>query len=69
MMNACQELIQGAVFAIVALALSPLVGLWIVALAGAALVLLPISAAVSTIFPKTWKPVEDGLLSALFPTA
>ncbi|NTU65342.1 MAG: hypothetical protein HGB05_18565 [Chloroflexi bacterium] len=66
-----KELTKIAVFAIVALVLSPLLGFGIVALIGVALFLLPVGAVVSTIFPKTWKHVDDTLLSSssLLPTA
>ncbi len=52
-----------AVCVILVLALSPLVGFWIVALVGAGLLLLPIGAAVATAFPETWKHIEDNLFS------
>ncbi len=58
-----KEFIKIAVCAIVVLVLSPLAGFWIVALIGAALLLLPMSAAIATAFPKTWRHIEDSLLS------
>jgi hypothetical protein len=48
-----------AVFAILVLALSPLVGFWIVALAGVALFLLPVGAMILALFPKAFRQVED----------
>ena len=58
-----KEFFKIAMCVILVLALSPFAGFWIVALVGAALVLLPISAAIATAFPKTWKQVEDSLFS------
>ena len=55
--------IKVAVFAIMVLALSPLVGFWIVALVGAALFLLPVGATVSALFPKAFRQAEDHFLS------
>jgi hypothetical protein len=55
--------IKVAVFAIMVLALSPLVGFWIVALVGAALFLLPVGATVSAMFPKAFRQAEDHFLS------
>jgi hypothetical protein len=58
-----KESIKIAVCAIVVLALAPLAGFWIVALVGAMLLLLPMSAAIATAFPETWKHVEESLFS------
>jgi hypothetical protein len=58
-----RDIIKIAVFAIVVLALSPLAGFWIVALVGAALVLLPAGAVISAAFPKAWKQIENSLSS------
>ena len=55
--------IKMAVFAILVLALSPLVGFWIVALVGAALFLLPVGVTVLALFPRVFRQVEDHLLS------
>ena len=55
--------IKIAVFAIIVLALSPLVGFWIVALVGVALFLLPVGATVSAMFPKAFRQAEDNFLS------
>lgn len=57
------NIIKIAVLAIVILALSPVLGFWIVALLGAALFLLPAGAAVSVLFPKAWHHIEDSLFS------
>jgi hypothetical protein len=57
------ELIKIAVCTIIVIALSPLLGFWIVALVGAGLILLPAGVIFSTIFPKAWKHVEDNLFS------
>jgi len=58
-----KEFIKIALCAIVVLALSPLAGFWIVALVGAGLLLLPMSAAIATTCPETWKHIEDSLFS------
>jgi hypothetical protein len=55
--------IKMAVFTILVLALSPLVGFWIVALVGAALFLLPVGATVLALFPRTFRQAEDHFLS------
>jgi hypothetical protein len=57
------ELFKIVVCAVVMLALSPLAGFWIVALVGAGLLLLPLSAAIATAFPEMWKHVEDSLFA------
>ena len=49
------------------LTLSPLLGFWIVALVGAGLVLLPVGAVVSTVFPNARKWIEDSLLHVKAP--
>lgn len=69
--NIMRNIIKMLVVAIVVLALSPLVGFWIVALVGAALFLLPVGAAISALFPKLWKHIEDSLSSKVhfLPTA
>ncbi len=66
-----KDIIKMAVLAIVVLALSPALGFWIVALLGAALFLLPAGAAVSVLFPKAWRHIEDSLFSRthLLPSA
>ncbi|QQS54837.1 MAG: hypothetical protein IPM89_03050 [Candidatus Competibacteraceae bacterium] len=58
-----KNIIKIAVLTIVVLVLSPVLGFWIVALVGAALFLLPAGAAVSVLFPKTWRHIEDSLFS------
>ena len=57
------ELIKIAVCALIVVALSPLLGFWIVALVGVTLFLLPVGVVFSTIFPKAWKHIEDSLFS------
>ncbi|MDG4551391.1 MAG: hypothetical protein P9F19_18230 [Candidatus Contendobacter sp.] len=65
-----KELLKIAVCAVLLLALSPLVGFWIVALVGAGLLLLPIGAVVAKAFPETWKHIENTLFSrTFFPSA
>jgi hypothetical protein len=49
--------------ALLAVALSPIIGFWIVALLGALMILLPVGIGLSTVFPKTWRHVEEVLLS------
>ena len=56
-----KDIMKIAMLAIVVLTLSPLVGFWIVALVGAALVLLPVGAVISAAFPKAWKQIENSL--------
>lgn len=65
-----KDITKIAVFAIL-LALSPFAGFWIVALAGAGLLLLPAGAAISKFFPKAWRHIEDSLLAKIrfLPTA
>ncbi|KAB2934152.1 MAG: hypothetical protein F9K25_04765 [Candidatus Contendobacter sp.] len=58
-----KELFKIAVCAVVVLALSPIAGFWIVALVGAGLLLLPISVAIATTCPETWKHIENSLFS------
>lgn len=60
-----KEFVKIAVGMILVLALSPLAGFWIVALVGAALILLPASAAIAKLAPETWKHIEHHL----FPRA
>jgi hypothetical protein len=62
-----KELIKVAAFSMLVLALSPLLGFWIVALVGAGLVLLPVGAVISTIFPNARKWVEGSLLHVRAP--
>ncbi len=58
-----KEFFKIAVCAILVLMLAPVAGFWIVALVGAALLLLPMSAAIATAFPEAWKQIEDSLFS------
>ncbi len=58
-----KEFFKIAVCAILVLTLAPVAGFWIVALVGAALLLLPMSAAIATAFPEAWKQIEDSLFS------
>jgi hypothetical protein len=58
-----KELLKVAVFAILVLALSPFLGFWLVALIGALVFLLPVGAAFSALFPKTWHHIEDDVFS------
>ncbi|MFZ1830959.1 MAG: hypothetical protein WAW42_19790 [Candidatus Competibacteraceae bacterium] len=58
-----KELCKIAGFAILVLALSPFLGFWLVALVGALVFLLPVGAALSALFPKTWHHLEDDVLS------
>jgi len=55
--------IKMAVFAILVLALSPLMGFWIVALVGAALFLLPVGALILALCPRAFREAEDHFLS------
>lgn len=55
--------IKMAVLAILVLALSPLMGFWIVALVGAALFLLPVGAMILALCPRACREVEDHWLS------
>ena len=66
-----KDITKIVVFAILVVALSPFAGFWIVALIGAGLLLLPAGAAISTFFPKTWRHIEDSLLTKthFLPTA
>lgn len=66
-----KDIIKIAVFAILALALAPFAGFWIVALIGGGLILLPIGAAISTFFPQAWRHIKDGLFAKtrFLPTA
>ncbi len=66
-----KELIKVAMFILLTLVLSPLLGFWIVALVGAGLVLLPVGAVVSAIFPNVRKWFEANLLTGkvLLPAA
>ena len=58
-----KELFKVVVFAILALALSPFLGFWLVALIGTSVFLLPVGAALSALFPETWHHIEDGVVS------
>ena len=58
-----KEFFKIALCVILALALAPVAGFWIVALVGAALVALPLGAVIATAFPKTWKQIENRLFS------
>ncbi|CDH43972.1 MAG: hypothetical protein IPL59_10915 [Candidatus Competibacteraceae bacterium] len=49
--------------ALLVVALSPVIGFWVVALVGAAVFLLPVGIAFSTTFPNTWKHIEDNLFA------
>jgi len=62
-----KELIKVAAFSMLVLMLSPLLGFWIVAVVGAGLVLLPVGAVVSTVFPNARKRIEDSLLHVKAP--
>ena len=63
-----KELSKMAVFAVVILALSPFAGFWIVALVGAALLLLPLGAMISMVFPKVSRQFEDRVLARVGST-
>ncbi len=69
--HSMKDIIKMVVLAGLALALSPMLGFWIVALVGAALFLIPAGAAVSVLFPKAWRHIEDSLFSRmhLLPSA
>jgi hypothetical protein len=58
-----KELLKIAACALLVAALSPMIGFWVVALVGAVVFLLPVSIALSTAFPKTWKHIEDSLFA------
>ena len=60
-----KEFFKITVCVILVLALSPFAGFWIVALVGAGLLLLPISAAIATAFPEGWKHFEDSLFARI----
>ncbi len=58
-----KELLKIAACALLVVALSPVIGFWVVALVGVATFLLPVGIAFSTTFPKTWKHIEDSLFT------
>lgn len=59
--------IKMAVFALLVLALSPLMGFWIVALVGAALFLLPVGAVILALCPRAFREAEDHLFAYSTP--
>ena len=58
-----KELFKIAACALLVLALAPMAGFWVVALVGTALFVLPLGVIFSTVFPKTWKHIEDDLFA------
>jgi hypothetical protein len=58
-----KDITKIVVFAILVLALSPFAGFWIVALIGAGLLLLPVSAVIARFFPKAWRHIEDSVFA------
>lgn len=52
-----------AVFTLLVLALAPFAGFWIVALIGAGLLVLPVSAVISKYFPDTWHHIEASVFN------
>jgi hypothetical protein len=62
-----KQFIKAVLCVLVAVALSPVIGFWLVALLGALMILLPVGIGLSTVFPKTWRHVEEVLLSKTSP--
>lgn len=58
-----KQFVKVVACALLAVALSPVIGFWIVALLGALMILLPVGIGLSTMFPKVWRHVEEVLLS------
>jgi hypothetical protein len=58
-----KELFKVAVLTMLALALLPFLGFWLVALVGALVFLLPVGAVVSRLFPETCHHIEDNVFS------
>lgn len=57
-----KELLKIAVYALLAAALSPMIGFWVVALVGSTMALVPLSILLSKLFPETSKHVAHSLL-------
>jgi hypothetical protein len=58
-----KEILKVVVCVLLAVALSPAVGFWVVALVGASMALLPLGVAFSTAFPKTGKHLVERLFA------
>lgn len=58
-----KQFLKVLVCVLLAAALSPVIGFWVVALLGAMMILLPVGIGLSRVFPKTWSHLEEMLLS------
>lgn len=59
-----KELFKTMACAMLALLLAPAIGFWVVAATGASMGLLPLGAAFSKAFPKTWGQMRDSVFTA-----
>lgn len=59
--NAMKELFKMTLCALLVLALSPMIGFWVVALVGSAMALLPLGMALSKAFPGAWAQLSESL--------